>query len=60
MKLAKGPFFQMLLSCGYIMTSRQICYHLFPNPTTWQESRFGIGETPLEIDDHSIVRALRA
>lgn len=60
MQFAYRALFQMLLSCCDVFTGRQVCHHLGSYPTPVQQSRFRVGKAPLEIDDDSIVRALRA
>lgn len=50
-KLAESPFVQVLLRRGDIMALREILNHLLTEPTSLENSRLGVGETPLQIGD---------
>lgn len=55
-----GALLQMLLRTSNVVTLGQIRSNLLPSPAAREDVGLGVGETPLQIGDVSVVSALLA
>jgi hypothetical protein len=58
MQFPQSPLLKVLLGGRNVMTGRQIRDNLLPRPAAIEDLRFRITETPLEVHDKPIIRAL--
>lgn len=57
-KLTHSTLGQVLLSSGNVVTRRQISDDLLTNPSTVQDTGLGVGETPLEVGNDTLISGL--
>lgn len=59
-KLPQRTLVEMQLSARDVSARRKIGHDLFAQPSSRENPVLGVGEAPLEVGDHAVVRGLRA